>query len=282
MLRFAYNTNGCANHRLDDALELVAESGYQGIVLTLDHHHFDPFRDDYEAAAERLGARLAELDLSAAIATGAYYLLDPREKHEPTLLHPSEEGRQRRIDLLGRAITIARICNAEAVTFFAGRPKRNVSQQNAGAWLLDGLTKVAELGAAAGVTVALEPVPGHMVGTLDDFQLVREALKQMTDAPLHLSLDTGHCLVSGEREPASAVKEFAPVLGAVTVEDMSRGVHEHRPLGEGDMDIQSLLAALDEVGYERLIGIELPLHSHLAHDLIPTTMDVLQENLPSD
>ena len=26
-LRFAYNTNGAANHRLDDALRLIADSG---------------------------------------------------------------------------------------------------------------------------------------------------------------------------------------------------------------------------------------------------------------
>ena len=42
-LRFAYNTNGAANHRLDDAIRLIADAGYDGIALTLDHHHLDPF-----------------------------------------------------------------------------------------------------------------------------------------------------------------------------------------------------------------------------------------------
>ena len=37
-LRFAYNTNGTANHRLDDAIDLIAEAGYQGVALTLDIH----------------------------------------------------------------------------------------------------------------------------------------------------------------------------------------------------------------------------------------------------
>ncbi|WP_420391783.1 sugar phosphate isomerase/epimerase family protein [Acuticoccus sp.] len=282
MLRFAYNTNGCSNHRLDDALELIAEAGYQGVALTLDHHHLDPFADGYEAHAESLAKRLGELDLALVVETGARYLMDPRHKHEPTLLHPSEEGRARRIDFLARAVTVARICKAEAVSFFAGRPQRGVSQQNAGAWLLDGLAKVANLGAGANVVVALEPEPGHMVATLDDFQLVRDALKQMTDAPLALALDTGHCLVTGDREPASAVKEFAPVLGAVAIEDMRRGVHEHLPFGEGDMDVPAVLAALDEVGYEGLVSVELSRESHRAHEIIPRSMDYLLENLPSD
>ena len=282
MLRFAYNTNGCASHRLDDALEIISESGYQGVTLTLDPHHFDPFADDATAAAERLSARLKGLDLALVVETGAPYLMDPREAQEPSLLHPTEDGRRRRIDLIRRAVDIARICEAEAVTFFAGRRKRNVSQENAGAWLLDGLTQVAEIGAAAGVTVALQPVPGHMIGTLDDFKLLREALKQMVEIPPFLSLNVGHCLVTNERDPASAIKEFAPVLAAVTLVDMARGVHEHRALGAGDVDVPAVLAALGEIGFEKLIAVELPQQSQRAHEVIPATMDFLQENLPSD
>ena len=31
-LRFAFNTNGAANHRLEDAVALIADAGYDGIV----------------------------------------------------------------------------------------------------------------------------------------------------------------------------------------------------------------------------------------------------------
>ena len=47
-LRYAYNTNGTAWHRLDDALVLIHEGGYDGVALTLDHHHFDPLGPDWE------------------------------------------------------------------------------------------------------------------------------------------------------------------------------------------------------------------------------------------
>ncbi len=122
-LRFAYNTNGAANHRLDDALSLIADSGYDGVALTLDHHHFDPFEPDLERRAEGLARRLRELGLGLVIETGARYLLDPRVKHEPTLLNPTPEGRARRIDFLTRCIRIAAICEAEAVSFWAGVPQ---------------------------------------------------------------------------------------------------------------------------------------------------------------
>lgn len=282
MLRFAYNTNGCTHHRLDDALELIAEAGYSGVALTLDVHHFDPFADDYEAQAEALARRLGELDLALVVDTGARYLLDPRERHEPTLLHPSEAGRARRLDFLKRAIRVCRICNGEAVSVLSGRPKRNVSGADAGAWLLDGLVRVADAAAEEGVTVALEPAPGHMIATVDDVKLVREAVKQTTDSPLHLALDVGHCLVTNEREPHHAVKEFAANLGTVTIEDMKRGVADPLPLGRGDLDGPSVLGALEEVDYQGLVAVELPRESHRADEAIPQSFEWLQDKLPSD
>ena len=32
-----YNTNGLAHHELLEAIELLAEIGYQGVAITLDH-----------------------------------------------------------------------------------------------------------------------------------------------------------------------------------------------------------------------------------------------------
>ena len=94
-LRYAYNTNGAANHRLDDALHLIAGAGYDGVALTLDIHHLDPFADGWEREAERLRGLLERLRLGSVIETGARFLLDPTDKHEPTLLTASAEARAR-------------------------------------------------------------------------------------------------------------------------------------------------------------------------------------------
>ena len=64
MLRFSYNTIGCSNHTLSDALELISEAGYQGVTLTLDVHHMNPFEDGYERAAEALRSTLEAADLA--------------------------------------------------------------------------------------------------------------------------------------------------------------------------------------------------------------------------
>ncbi|GAB5375401.1 MAG: sugar phosphate isomerase/epimerase [Acuticoccus sp.] len=282
MLRFAYNTIGCANHALFDALDLISGAGYQGVVLTLDVHHMNPFADDFAANAERLAGELARADLAVTIDTGARFLLDPRERYEPSLLHPSEEGRARRIEFMTRAIDLAATLNAEAVTFTAGRVKRNVDQGAAAGWLLDGLARIADLAADKGVRVALQPSPGHLVATLDDFKLVRDAARQMTDASLDLSLDVTHVAATGERSPHQAVKEFATMLRAVSLSGAERGGQAHLPPGRGDLDIVAVLGALRDVDYEGLISVKLPELSHHADEHIPASIDWLLDNLPSD
>ncbi|WP_287031535.1 TIM barrel protein, partial [Methylobacterium sp. CG08_land_8_20_14_0_20_71_15] len=123
---------------------------------------------------------------------------------------------------------------------------------------------------ARGVLPCLEPEPGMLIETLDDFAAL--------DVPgLRLALDTGHCLVTGEREPAAAVAEFADRIGTVAIEDMARGVHVHLPFGEGDMDVPGVLAALEGIGFERLICVELSRESHRADRMIPQSLDYLRE-----
>jgi sugar phosphate isomerase/epimerase len=243
MLRFAYNTNGTAHHRLDDALALVAESGYAGVALTLDVHHLDPFAPDLSGRAAALDRRLRALGLGLVVETGARYLLDPRAKHEPTLVTAAADGRARRLDFLTRCLDVCAACGGETVSFWAGVPRAGVDHADAWAWLVEGVAAVCERAAARGVVASLEPEPGMLVETVDDWRRLRAALGASGDA-LRLALDTGHCLVTGERDPAAAVGEFAADLGTVAVEDMRRGVHEHLAFGTGDMDVAAVLAAL--------------------------------------
>ena len=269
-LRFAYNTNGTASHRLDDALVLMAEAGYLGVALTLDHQHFDPFAPDWDARAQRLGRRLTELGLGSVIETGARYLLDFRQKHEPTLVTANPEGRGRRVDFLKRAIDIGAILGSEAVSFWAGVPKPDVPPDDARAWLRDGLAVVAEHAGVAGLTAALEPEPGMLVETVDDWAALAAGLPGLS-----LALDAGHCLVTNERDPAAAVREFAGRIGTVSIEDMRRGEHVHLAFGEGDMDVPGVLDALEETGFGGLVCVELSRDSHRADTMIGQAMRYL-------
>lgn len=268
-MRFAYNTNGVQNHRLEDAVELVADAGYDGVALSLDVHHLDPFAPFLPSRAFKLGQRLSALGLGTVIETGARFLLNPRVKHEPTLVSPEPGGRAHRLEFLHRCVDVASVLGSEAVSFWSGVPRPGVSREDAHTWLREGIDALRAYADARDVVVALEPEPGMVISDLDDFLALAPS-----DMPL--ALDTGHCLVTGERDPADAVREFAGRTATITVEDMRRGEHVHLPFGEGDMDVRSVLAAISEISFTGLVCVELSRDSHRAHEMVPAAIAALR------
>ncbi len=270
-LRYAYNTNGAANHRLDDALHLIADAGYDGVALTLDHHHLDPFADDWEREADRVATLLDRLGLASVIETGARYLLDPREKHEPTLINPDGEARARRVAFLCRALDVARRLGSETISFWAGVPRPGVDRATALRWLNEGLARVLDHAEACGVDASFEPEPGMLIETVADYAALARRHPR-----LRLALDTGHCLVTQDIDPAEAIRAYAARIGTVAVEDMRRGDHTHLPFGQGDMDVPAVLAALNAIGFSRLVCVELSRESPRAHAAIPEAIAYLR------
>jgi sugar phosphate isomerase/epimerase len=107
-----------------------------------------------------------------------------------------------------------------------------------------------------------------------------EALAHLP-ADLPLALDVGHCLVTQERDPAEAVREFGARAATITVEDMRRGEHLHLPFGEGDLELDSVLQAVHEIRFGGLVCVELSRDSHRAHELVPATLAALRAAAPS-
>ncbi|HEX6447360.1 MAG TPA: sugar phosphate isomerase/epimerase family protein [Streptosporangiales bacterium] len=271
-LRFGYGTNGFGNHRLDDVLVVLAELGYDGVALTLDHPHLDPYAPDVHAQLPGLRRRLDELSLAVVVETGGRYVLDPWRKHQPTLL--SREGADRRVDLLVRAVRIAAELRAEAVSFWSGTAAEPMPEDEAWARLADGCARVLDAATAYDVRLGFEPEPGMLVDTLDGFERLVGRLDG--HERFGLTLDIGHCRCIEPAPAPDCVRRHADRLVNVQIDDMRRGVHEHLPFGTGEVDFPPVLAALADVGYRGLVSVELPRHGHAAPTLARTSLDFLQ------
>jgi L-ribulose-5-phosphate 3-epimerase len=258
-LRFGYGTNGFANHRLTDALAVLADLGYEGVALTLDHHHLDPYAEGLARQVAATAARLGELGLSVVVETGARYLLDPRHKHAPTLM---DDDPGLRVDFLRRAVAIGADLGAEAVSCWAG--VRPVTVDPATAWdrLLAGCAELAAVAERAGVPLGFEPEPGMLVQTIADWQRLHAALG--SPSAFGVTLDIGHCQCLEPLSVPECVAQVAEHLVNVQIEDMRRGVHEHLEFGAGEIDFPPVLRSLAEIGYRGLVSVELPRHSHAA------------------
>jgi L-ribulose-5-phosphate 3-epimerase len=270
-LRFGYGTNGFANHRLDDALAVIADLGYEGVALTLDHDHLDPFAGDLARRVGQVSARLERLGLSVVIETGARYLLDPWRKHSPTLL---EDDRELRLDFLRRAVDIGADLGAEAVSFWSGVRPAQVDEATAWDRLVDGCARTVWAAQQRGVTLGFEPEPGMLVPDIAGWRRLHAALG--SPAAFGITLDIGHCRCLEPIPVPDCVTAVAEHLVNVQIDDMRRDVHEHLEFGTGEIDFPPVLAALSAAGYTGLVAVELPRHSHAAPTIAARSLEFLR------
>jgi L-ribulose-5-phosphate 3-epimerase len=258
-MHFGYNTNGFAHHRLEDALHILADLGYESVALTLDYHALNPYDPDLNRLLSNIGGLLSRLRLRAVIETGARFLLDPWHKHQPTLLSPEPGQRARRLDFLRRAVGIARALGADAVSFWSGAAGDDAPESELLNRLVEGCRALCDHADAAGVRLAFEPEPGMFVDTLARFSRLRE---RVAHPAFGLTLDIGHLHCLGEVPMADRLRQWRELLWNVHIEDMRHGVHEHLMFGEGEIAFVPVLRALAEIGYAGGVHVELSRHSH--------------------
>lgn len=271
-----YNTNGFAHHRLEDALSVLADLGYQSVALTLDWHALNPLEPDLVRRAESLRGQLDKLSLRSVIETGARFLLDPRKKHQPTLVSALAEERQRRLDFLCRAVDAAQALGADAVSFWSGTQVDQPGEPSLWQRLTDGCQQLADYAAERQVRLAFEPEPGMFIDTMPK---VGELRRRVARDNFGLTLDIGHLHCQGETPIAQQIRAWREVLWNVHIEDMRRGVHEHLMFGEGEIEFPPVLAALKQIGYAGGVHVELSRHSHDAVNMSRRALEFLRERM---
>ena len=242
-----YNTNGLAHHSLAQAIGLLADLGYRGVAITIDHHALRPAAESSghtlcavrpvggNSVADRVGSgvasynvtpsvpateRLAEAKamlrtagLRSVIETGARYLLDARQKHEPTLMTADADGRVRRMAFYRHAIRCAAELESDCVSLWSGVLRDNVPRAAAMQRLVGGLGEVLDDAAREGVLVAFEPEPGMFIDTLAAYGELRRHI----DHPnLRLTIDVGHLHCQGETPIADYIRRWAPTSSSTS------------------------------------------------------------------
>lgn len=254
-----YNTNGLAHHDPFDAVELLAEIGYRSVALTIDHHCLSPYGPRFRDDLRRMRETLKRLGMRSVVETGARFLLDRYVKHEPTLMTQVSQGRAKRIDFYQRCIDIAVELESDCVSIWSGILRDDVSEEAAYDRLVEGLKPVLDYAAQREVIIGFEPEPGMFIDTMARYDQLVERLA----APhFRLTLDVGHLQCLGETPLVTYVRRYGSQLVNVHIEDMRRNVHEHLPFGEGEIDFNSVLAVLAEVGFSGGLHVELSRQSH--------------------
>jgi L-ribulose-5-phosphate 3-epimerase len=255
-----YNTNGFAHHRLEDALEILADLGYRGVALTLDVHHLNPLEDD--DLPYRTNVVLDELvtnEQRCVIETGARFLLDPLEKHQPTLISPDTDDRYCRLAFLEECVDIAKNLGADPVSFWSGTATDDATPRALMNRLVDGCKRLSDAAAKKKMRLAFEPEPGMFIDTMDKFA---ELHSRVNHPAFGLTIDVGHLVCNRELPVSKHLTAWKHVLWNVHIEDMRAGVHDHLMFGEGEVDFADVFAGLRAANYKGGVYAELSRHSY--------------------
>ena len=120
-----------------------------------------------------------------------------------------------------------------------------------------------------GITPVLHPHTGTYIEYLDETE---RAMNDLTIDRVKLCVDTGHCYYAG-MDPAQIIRTYGDRVAYMHFKDVNAEVHKKViensidfynaiaegvfcPLGEGDLDFDSVYAALADIGYEGWITVE--------------------------
>lgn len=113
-----------------------------------------------------------------------------------------------------------------------------------------GIRPLADAAADVGVTLAIEPLNRYETSLVNTVDQALDALGSALGPGLGLALDTYHLNIE-EKRPAEAVRRAGAAIAHVQVCGNDRGA-----VGDDHTDWPALLDALDDAGYDGILGLE--------------------------
>jgi hydroxypyruvate isomerase len=157
------------------------------------------------------------------------------------------------MDSLKAALETAQRLGTRRLNAIAGVLPPGLARHEAERTAVENLKRAAPLAEQAGVYVLVENInPTDIPGDVADTAERAAALVQAADHPsVRLQLDQYHVGMVGQ-DPIEQLRRYVSLVEHVQIADVP-GRHEP---GTGQQRIADFLAALDEVGYEGVVGLE--------------------------
>ncbi len=252
--RFGISTQLYHGHRLTrDHLREVAAAGFDAIELCATRTHADYHS---ESAMADLQGWLADarLELESVHAPVAESFMAGRWGPLLNLASSDAEARAHALDEAMQALRLARRWPFRTFVVHAGLEKAR--QPAPGANSRDGARRSIEALATAarplGVTVAVELIPNELSKAATLVHFVEEVLDAGAAA---ICLDLGHARLEGD--VADAVEAVSGHIALVHAHDNRGRQDEHLVPFDGAIDWPSALTALQKVGYDGTVVLEI-------------------------
>lgn len=255
--RLAFSTNAYLKFSFAEAVKRLASIGYAGVEIMADVPHAWPaylLPEQKHAIRDALAAN--KLAISNINAFMMHAVSDHRQLYwYPSWIEPDPHYREVRILHTKRALTLAKELGAKCITTEPGGPVEAGQSWNAALKLFVEMFKpVAEHAEKEGVLLLVEPEPGLLIETADQFE---EFMRHIASPAVGMNFDIGHhyCV---KDDPGPTIERMAKYIRHVHLEDIAATrVHHHLVPGEGAIDFAAAFRALLKIGYLDWITIEL-------------------------
>lgn len=216
---------------VEKAIDQIAEAGYSGFEV------FDGNLMDYEGDLGRLQTVTERADVELlAVYSGGNFIFGETLTEE--------------LWRIRRVTALAGQAGATILVVGGGAQRANGSTDDDYAALTEALDQVVDIAAAEGLDAVFHP---HLTTIVETPQQVARVLD---GSRIGLCADTAH-LAAGGGDPAQMIRDHADRLRYVHLKDLTRDPFGFAPLGQGDLDMSGIVAALRDVGYAGWATVEL-------------------------
>ncbi len=256
-MKLAFSTNAYLHYSFPEAVRRIASLGYGGVEVMADVPHAWPaFLLDEQKRALREALAKNHLAISNINGFMMHAINDPRQRYwHPSWIEPDPHYRRIRVEHTKRCLTLARELGAACITTEPGGPvEPGASWSKALKLFVEEIKPVAEHAEKEGVLLLVEPEPGLLLETMDQFLEFR----QLLDSPaVGLNFDIGHAFCVGD-DPATTIPRLAEHIRHIHLEDIAvTRVHQHLVPGDGAIDFPATLRAIQSIDYRGWVTIEL-------------------------
>lgn len=186
----------------------------------------------------------------SAVGTGGGWLV-----HKWTLTHPDPTVRHEAREFIRAVVDFAGGLGAPAILgSMQGKAEGDVTREQALEWLAEALEDLGELAASHGQVFLYEPLNRYETNLFNRQAEAAAWVRSLKTRGVKLLCDLFHMAIE-ESDPASALRACGNLVGHVHFADSNR-----RAVGMGHTDMEPIVKALREIGYEGYLSAEvLPL-----------------------
>ncbi|WP_135827027.1 sugar phosphate isomerase/epimerase family protein [Halorussus ruber] len=270
---FGFSANAFQEYGPVETVEVLADIGYDGVELLFGGSHLHP--DDTDEA-DVAAVRDALDDTGLEVSNCNAFMVTAEDFQHPSYIEENAEYRQQRVDYTRKALELADDFDADHVSIQPGGP---IPEGQSREWGMEtfaqSLNEVIPTAERLGVDVLVEPEPDLLVETTDQFL---DFVEMVDSEAVGCNFDAGHLFCVGE-DPATAVETLGPYTPHYHVEDIPEDrSHEHTQLGDGAMDIDGFLEAVDDSGYEGFVTVELYPYQETAEETARESYAYLEDH----